>query len=307
MRHSFRLHAQRASWSAVLVLFVVLSLCPAAFAQAVDGARAMRHVEHLVALGPRAPGSKAIEEARKYIEQQVASFGLRAERQPFVAETPGGGLPMVNLLVKIEGRNQPPRQRVLLSGHYDTKRFLDRNFVGANDGGSSTALLLEFARVLSLARPGLDVWVVFFDGEEAIGTWSDSDSLYGSRHLAREMQRSGELSAVRALINVDMIGDRDLQLVSEYYSDRRLLQMAREVAAALGKPSLFGRDVLAIEDDHVPFVRRGVPSLNLIDFDYGPGNRYWHTEEDSLDKLSPDSFRTVGALVLGILKRLDAE
>jgi glutaminyl-peptide cyclotransferase len=291
----------------LLLAFLPALLSPAALALQLDGGRAMKHAERLVAMGPRAPGSKAIEQARRYIQQQIASLGLHAERQQFIAATPGGGLPMVNLIVKIEGRSKGERQRVLVTGHYDTKRFLDRNFVGANDGGSSTALLLELAREFSRKPAMHDVWIVFFDGEEAIGMWSDTDSLYGSRHLAREMQRSGELANVRAVINVDMIGDRELQLVSEYYSDRQLLLIAREVASVLGKPTLFSRDVLAIEDDHVPFVRRGVPSLNLIDFEYGPGNRYWHTEHDSLDKLSGDSLRTVGNLVLGIVKRLDEE
>lgn len=273
----------------------------------VDGGRALRHVERLVALGPRAAGSRQLEQARKYIEQQVAAVGLKAERQAFRALTPGGELPMSNLLVKIPGNATGRGKRVLISGHFDTKRFLDRNFVGANDGGSSTALLLELARVLAARRPRLEVWIVFFDGEEAIGTWSDTDSLYGSRHLARVLHASGELATVRALINVDMVGDRNLQLLDEYYSDRALRQYARDVARAMGKPGLLMTESLAIEDDHLPFVQRGVPSLNLIDFDYGPGNRYWHTEEDSLDKLSAESLATVGRLVLGILARLEAE
>ncbi|MCW5964494.1 MAG: M28 family peptidase [Bryobacterales bacterium] len=273
----------------------------------VDGAQAMRHVEKLVAIGPRAAGSKQLEAARRYIEAQIAATGLQVERQPFAAATPGGPLQMANLLVKIPIRGSNSAQRVLISGHYDTKRFLDRNFVGANDGGSSTALLLELARVLSKSPPLLEVWIVFFDGEEAIGTWSDTDSLYGSRHLAQHMQLTGELAKVRALINVDMVGDRDLQLLDEYYSDARLRTLAREVAGAMGKPRLFTAQSFAIEDDHVPFVRRGVPALNLIDFDYGPGNRYWHTDQDSLDKLSAESFATVGRLVLGILSRLEQE
>lgn len=284
-------------------------LVPTAVTQgiSVDGARALRHVEKLVALGPRAAGSRQLEQARSYIEAQVAATGLQAVRQNFNAATPGGPLPMANLLVKIPGRTSGKGKRVLITGHYDTKRFLDRNFVGANDGGSSTALLLELVRVLSAQRPAIEVWIVFFDGEEAIGTWSDTDSLYGSRHLAREMQQAGKLTEIRALINVDMVGDRDLQLLDEYYSDPQLRQYAREVARSLGKPGLMMNETLAIEDDHLPFARRGVPTLNLIDFSYGPGNRYWHTAEDSLDKLSPESLQTVGKLVLGILSRLGQE
>lgn len=292
-----------------LTLWFALLVCVARSAEipGVKGSLAMRHVERLVAIGPRAAGSKQIEAARRYIEGQVAATGLKAERQPFTAATPGGPLPMANLLVKIPSRGNRSAQRVLISGHYDTKRFLDRNFVGANDGGSSTALLLELARVLSKSRPLLEVWIVFFDGEEAIGTWSETDSLYGSRHLAQHLQRSGELAKVRALINVDMVGDRELQLLDEYYSDARLRMLAREVAGAMGKPRLLTSESFAIEDDHLPFVRRGVPALNLIDFDYGPGNRYWHTEQDSVDKLSAESFATVGKLVLGILSRLEEE
>jgi Zn-dependent M28 family amino/carboxypeptidase len=273
----------------------------------VDGARALRHVERLVAMGPRAAGSRQLEQTRQYIETQVAAVGLKAQRQPFRAATPGGPLPMANLLVKIPGSRGDTAPLVLLSGHFDTKRFLDRNFVGANDGGSSTGLLLELTRVLAARRPQLNVWIVFFDGEEAIGSWSDSDSLYGSRHLASTLQAQGELTRVRALINVDMVADRDLQLLDEDYSDRTLRRYAREAARAIGKPSLVMAESLAIEDDHVPFVRRGVSALNLIDFDYGPDNRYWHTADDSLDKLSADSLSTVGRLVLEILRRLEQE
>lgn len=296
-----------ASLAGIAVLWVLVApqgVC--ADAHGVDGRRAMRHVEHLVAIGPRAAGSRQLEQARKYIEREVAAISLAVERLPFNAATPGGPLPMVNLLVKIPGKAPGDGRPVLITGHYDTKRFLDRDFVGANDGGSSTALLLELARVLSAQRLAFDVWVVFFDGEESIGTWTETDSLYGSRQLAQEMQRSGQLAKIRTLINVDMVGDRDLQLVDEYYSHRALRQLAREVAVAMGKPRLFGDGLMAVEDDHLPFVQRGVPALNLIDFDFGPGNRYWHTAEDSLDKLSAESFQTVGSLVLGILKRLES-
>lgn len=290
------------------LLLALLALACALGGQAprIDGARAMRDVEALVAIGPRSSGSRNIETARLYIEKQIEAAGLSVSRQSFNAQTPAGALPMTNLIVRIPGSGNTS-SRVLLTGHYDTKRYLDRNFTGANDGGSSTALLLEFARILARKPPRLDVWIVFFDGEEATGVWTDTDSLYGSRHLAHELRRTEELSQVRALINVDMIGDRDLQLANEYYSHPRLKDLARETARAMGKARLFDRQEMAVEDDHLPFARLGVPTLNLIDFSYGPDHSYWHSEEDTVDKLAAASFVTVGELVLGILERLEAE
>lgn len=271
----------------------------------VDGDRAMAHARKVVGFGPRVSGSPAIAALRGYILAELRKTGLTVEERKFHAQTPAGVLPMVNLIAKIPGNSG---RHILLTGHYDTKRFTDFHFVGANDAGSSTALLLELAAVLS-KRPSSaalsdEIWIVFFDGEEAVGEWTDTDSLYGSRRLAGELEREGKLKNIRALINLDMIGDRDLSLVRDYFSTASLRDLAIQVAAAQGHKNLFDPEMGAIEDDHIPFAKLGVPVLDLIDFSYGPSNSWWHTKDDTLDKLAPRSFETVGNLVLGILDRL---
>lgn len=272
----------------------------------VDGDRAMAYARRIVAFGPRISGSPAIASLRNFIAGELRGKAISLEERPFTAKTPAGDVPMVNLIARIPGNSG---RRILLTGHYDTKRIPGVNFVGANDAGASTALLLELATVLS-KRQGAsgrsdEIWIVFFDGEEAVGAWSETDSLYGSRRLAEELEREGKLGSIRALINLDMIGDRDLNLALEYNSTTALRDLAVEVAAAQGHRDLFDRQMSAIEDDHIPFGRRGVPVLDLIDFSYGPGNAWWHSEGDTIDKLAPSSFRIVGDLVLGIIDRLN--
>lgn len=296
-----------ASECRALMLLLLLAAFVYGQAARIDGERAMRVVEDLVRIGPRSAGSQKLEDTRRYIEEQVKSIGLTVSRQAFDAATPIGKIPMANLIIRIPGTNNPSGARVLLSGHYDTKRYLDRNFVGANDGGSSTALLLEFARVLAKKPPKIDVWIVFFDGEEAIGTWTDSDSVYGSKHMALELRRSGDAPKIRAVINVDMIGDRNLQLLNEHFSTEKLRNLAHDVARKMGKPDLFAAPLMPLDDDHVPFLRLGMPAIDLIDFDYGPNHSYWHTDEDTVDKLAASSFVTVGELVLRMLERLENE
>ncbi len=270
-----------------------------------NGERAMVFARSAASFGPRPSGSPAIEGLRRFILRELRGNGIPVEEQRFTARTPAGDVPMVNLIARIPGNSG---QRILLTGHYDTKRIQGIQFVGANDGGSSTALLLELATVLSKRKgatgSGPEIWIVFFDGEEAVGDWSETDSLYGSRHLASQMEREGRLRSIRALINLDMIGDRDLNLVLEYNSTAALRNLAVEVAAAQGHPDLFDRHLSAIEDDHIPFAKLNVPVLNLIDFSYGPRHAWWHSEADTIDKLSPASFGIVGNLVLEIVDRL---
>ena len=270
-----------------------------------DGGRAMSFARAAAAFGPRPSGSPAIEGLRRCILHELRGNRIPVEEQRFTARPPAGDVPMVNLIARIPGNSG---RRILLTGHYDTKRMQGIQFVGANDGGSSAALLLELAIALSKRKAAIgsrpEIWIVFFDGEEAVGDWSETDSLYGSRHLASQMEREGQLRSIRALINLDMIGDRDLNLALEYNSSAALRDLAVEVAAAQGHPDLFDRHLSAIEDDHVPFAKLNVPVLNLIDFAYGPRHAWWHSEADTIDKLSPASFRIVGNLVLAIVDRL---
>ena len=189
----------------------------------------------------------------------------------------------------------------MITGHYDTKLYPKRNFIGANDGGSSTGLLLELARSLAKQPRVDDVYIVFFDGEEAVGEWSDRDSVYGSKHLADRWRKEGFLPKIKALINVDMIGDKNLNIKQEPTGNAKLNRLVWGVAADLGYSKYFVDDSLEIEDDHLPFVKAGIPAIDIIDFDYPP----WHEDDDTLDKLSAASLEIVGKVVLESIKRLE--
>jgi glutaminyl-peptide cyclotransferase len=262
----------------------------------VDGAAALRHVERLVAIGPRVAGSAGGERARAYIVAELRRSGIEAEVQGFEASTPHGRLRMANVIARLPGRRSDV---IVLAGHYDTKLFKSFRFVGANDGGSSAALLIELARRLAKAPREYTVWVVWFDGEEAFETWTAGDSLYGSRHLAGELERTGRLP--RALVLLDMIGDRDLNIRRDTYSTPWLSDILWASAARLRHGRHFLNDPLPVEDDHAPFLKAGVPAALLIDFDYPP----WHTADDTLDKVSAQSLAIVGDVVLDALPSIE--
>jgi Zn-dependent M28 family amino/carboxypeptidase len=218
---------------------------------------------------------------------------------------------MTNVVAEWPGRGT---EIVAVGGHYDTKVFEKFRFVGANDGGSSTALLIELGRALAprlrAEPPQSTRWLVFFDGEEAQVEWTATDSLYGSRALVAALRASGELSRLRALIVADMIGDRDLRVRRETQSTPWLSELVWATARRLGFARHFPDDPQVVQDDHVPFLDAGVAAALLIDFDYGgsPGrNAYWHTPEDTLDKLSAESLRVVGTVILEILPAVEAE
>jgi Zn-dependent M28 family amino/carboxypeptidase len=194
-----------------------------------------------------------------------------------------------------------------LAGHYDTKRFDGFDFVGANDGGSSAAVILELARGVARLEPPppVTVWLVLLDGEEALLQWSDTDSRYGSRHLAERLEASGELKRVQAFILVDMVGDRGLGIQRDMYSAPWLQDLVWAHAQRLGHSDHFLESRIYIEDDHLPFAQRGVPTVDLIDFQYGPTNSFWHSPEDTLDKLSAGSLQAVGETLLSVLTELD--
>jgi len=267
-----------------------------------DGARAFKDLEQLVALGPRPPGSPALERAREYITAQLETGGLEVQRDPFTASTPVGRIPMVNIVGVLSGTSS---KVVIVAGHYDTARLEGMAFVGANDGGSSAAELLELARVLSKHRHVLTYWLVFFDGEEALEHWSKTDSLYGSRHLAEELATAGRLAQVRALILVDMVAGRQLHILEESNSTPWLREIVLKKARQLGYASSFDGGQFPVEDDHLPFVQKGVSAVDIIDL--APFQAYHHTAQDTLDKCSPDSLAIVGRVVLATLEDLEGK
>jgi Zn-dependent M28 family amino/carboxypeptidase len=218
----------------------------------------------------------------------------------FTASTPDGPVEMKNIIARFPGSS---RRALVVTGHYDTKK--QPRFVGANDGGSSTGFLLELARIAAARKWTDDIYLVWFDGEEAFHEWTDTDSLYGSRHLAERWARDGMLAQIKALINVDMIGDRDLDLVKVTNSSPELLQTVWKGAYDLGYGRYFTDSEGPVDDDHVPFLNRGVNALDVIDFDYGPSNSWWHTSDDTVDKLSAHSFQVVGDVLIAVLSKLD--
>jgi Zn-dependent M28 family amino/carboxypeptidase len=267
-----------------------------------SGASALRFTAAAVDFGPRPPGSAAIQKLQKYILSSLRQCQCEVSEDSFTARTPKGPIAMKNIIARFRGNSG---RAIAITGHYDTKLFPQFRFVGANDGGASTGFLLEMARVLAGKPRKDDVYLVWFDGEEAIGEWSDTDGLYGSRRLADRWAADGTARRLKALINVDMIGDKDLRILKEYNSSPVLGRLVWQVAADLRYASHFSNETLAIEDDHMPFVRIGVPALNLIDFSYGPNHSWWHTSQDTMDKVSAESLLIIGDVLLETIRRLE--
>ena len=219
-----------------------------------------------------------------------------------MGQTPRGPIAMKNIIAKFKGNSD---RIVVISGHYDTLRMPAIEFVGANDGGSSAGFLLALAEILSEKRLHDNVWLAFFDGEEAIVRWQGVDHTYGSRHQAAQWSLDGAAERIKALINVDMIGDADLRLLYEEQSTPWLRELIWSTGVQLGYEDLFAdRQPVFIDDDHASFLAVGIPAVNLIDFNYGLGNRYWHTEHDTIDKLSEKSFAAILHVVLETLNKL---
>jgi hypothetical protein len=263
----------------------------------ISGEKAFAHARRLVEFGPRPSGSEAIEKSREYIEDQLRRLGWQVTRQAFTDDTPRGKVQFINLIAK-SPRNAAPL--FLLCSHYDTKTFDAIKFVGANDGGSSTGLLLELARVIG-QHPNLaaKIELIFFDGEEAYDHFSESDGLYGSRYFARQLQGSRP-KQLRGGILFDMVGDRSLNVTLPADSPPEIARDIFAAAEALKLRSFFtylDRDMI---DDHSPINAIGIPTIDLIDFDYP----WWHTAGDTIDKISPDSLQIVGSVALYYLSEI---
>jgi len=259
-----------------------------------SGEKAFAHVQRLIDLGPHPAGSNAIDKARGYIEEQLRHSGWQITRQAFTEDTPRGKIEFVNLIARFSGDGNAAPSSFLLCSHYDTKLFKAIRFVGANDGGSSTGLLLELARVIG-QHPNLakNIELVFFDGEEAYENFSDTDGLYGSRYFAKQLQ-SGGAKQFRAGILFDMVGDRSLGITLPADSPAALARDIFAAAEALKLRNYFSyldRDLI---DDHAPLNAIGIPTIDMIDFDYP----WWHTADDTIDKISAQSLQIVGSVAL---------
>jgi len=282
-------------------LLTLLVLLPVASSADFNGTEALDFTRKAVAFGPRPPGSEANQKLQGYIESQLKTLHCQVSFDAFTANTPSGRVAMRNIIAKFPGSSG---RALVVTGHFDSKPMPGRVFLGANDGGSSTGFLLELARVVNAMPHADDIVLVWFDGEEAYGEWSDTNGIYGSKHLAEKWSRDATLARIKALINVDMIGDEDLGILREGNSTPALLALVWKTAHDLGYGKYFLDTGFATEDDHLPFLKKGVNALDLIDFDYGPNNAYWHTEKDTMDKLSAHSLEVVGNVVVAVLRKL---
>lgn len=276
---------------------------PARAAQAkpvFDGGRAYQHLRQVVSFGPRPSGSAALEQTRKYIIEQLKTIGINATEQAFDAQTPIGRIRMVNIIATIPGAR---KERIILGGHYDTKPIKEFRFVGASDGGSSTAFLLEAARVFKGKMNTFTVELVFFDGEEAMVEWTGTDHTYGSRYYVENARKTGTLATLKAMVLVDMIGDRSLKIRREGTSTAWLTDVIWAAARRIGHGGIFVDESFEIGgDDHWEFLAAGVPAVDVIDFDYPA----WHQPNDTLDQVSARSLEIVGAVLIEAWPQIEA-
>lgn len=278
-------------------------------AAAFNGERAMEHVKVQVDIGPRIPGSPELAKTREYIVGSLKSSGLTVTTDEFSTSTPIGEKKMVNITAEVPGES---KEVIIISSHYDSKYYKDMKFVGANDPGSSVGTLLEIARVLGAnqQKPKLTYWLVFFDGEEAFCEgWDDCskpgspDNTYGSRHYVAQLRKSNELTRLRAMVLLDLMGYKNLELGRDTLSTRWLQDIIWRTAKEIGHGKYFiDRPEGVGSDDHEPFLRAGIPAVDLIQLN---GYRYWHTAEDTIDKVSAQSMKIVGETVLASLPKVE--
>lgn len=270
----------------------------------VDGKRAFQYAGDIVKFGPRPIGSDTHRKVEDYIKSHLQ--GMQIEEDKFTANTTAGNFPLNNIIAKIPGKKDGI---IVLASHYDTNYPLrNEDFVGANDGASTSGLLLEFANQLkSKPNDGYSIWLLFTDGEEATVEWSDADSVYGTKHLAKKWQQDGTAQKIKAFILLDMIGDKDLGVERESNSTPWLMDVIGRAAQRTGNQSYFFAREEAVNDDHLPFKNIGVPVADLIDLQYGFNNLYHHTTEDKMDKISPNSLQVVGDTVLESIRALNTK
>ena len=285
----------------MLVAAITATMTAQTPASTFNSARAWADLKAQVACGPRPSGSTALNRCRQYIVSELRKIGIEPRQQMFVPKTPMGEIGMMNVIGTIPGARP---ERIVLASHYDTKRAPNFRFVGASDGASSTAALLELARVLKGRRNAYTIELLFLDGEEAVNwDWQDPDNTYGSRYYVQAAQQANQLRSIKALLLLDMIGAKDLVVERDANSTPWLTDIIWDTAGKLGYRSTFTNTLTAMEDDHLPFVRAGVPSVDIIDLNhYG---RFWHTAQDDLDHVSERSLKIVGDVVLAALPQIE--
>jgi len=269
---------------------------------AIDANRAWQYVKEVVKFGERPIGSANHKKLEAYILAHLK--GDEVESDSFTADTVAGKFPVDNIIAKYPGTKDGI---IVIAGHYETNLpLLGTGYVGANDGGSTTAILLELANQLrGKKRDGYSVWLVWTDAEEAVRKWTDTDSLYGTKHLAARWQQDGTAQKIKAFLLTDMIGDANLNIDRDANSTPWLENVIYEAATRLGYQSHFFAREIGVEDDHKPFLKIGVPCADIIDLNYGYDNVFHHTPQDTIDKLSPKSLEIAGVVVLETVRILD--
>jgi glutaminyl-peptide cyclotransferase len=268
----------------------------------IDAGKAFAGMEKLALTTPRFSGSEGAAKAASMLADAARAAGASGvETQEFQADSPAGKTVFRNVIACVPGKS---RDFAVIGGHYDSKKIDSApNFQGANDSGSSTGVMLAMAEAAAKSpdKPPLSLRFVFFDGEECLYEYGPNDGLHGSRHYAESLKRSGELKMCRAVIVLDMVGDKDLKIAPPVNSTGWLRDRLFKCAAELGNSGFFVESKASILDDHQPFLDAGLPALDVIDFDYGPSNSYWHTSADSVDKIDPKSLKITGDTVLRLL------
>lgn len=310
MTPSTSLRVLRGTLALCAFLFLPLLPCPAQTPKStkISGAATLTLTKEFLAAAPkRFNGSPGHIAAENFIKAHFAAEEKdhRYEVDSFSASTPAGQQSMRNIIVKYPGKKDGI---IVLATHYETNYPLkDISFVGANDGACTSALLMQIGQYLRTHPPqGYSIWLLFTDGEEAVRTWGPQDSLYGSRHLAAKWSQDGTISHIKALLLADMIGDKNLDIDLDGNSTPALIQLLKQAAKNTNHLNAIGKDTQPIEDDTVPFAKRGVPVLDVIDYDYGPHDNahpdgYHHTSEDTIDKLSAQSLQTSADLFLELI------
>jgi glutaminyl-peptide cyclotransferase len=274
------------------------------------GEAAWGHLEQQIGFGPRPSGSAAIAQTRAYLLAELKAMGIQAREQAFEGRTPNGPVRMVNVIATIPGRRP---DRLALASHFDTKRtpFLGgytgtrvTRFVGASDGASSTAVLLELGRALAARQNEYTIELIFFDGEEAVVEWQGQDNTYGSRHYVQAAQQDGSLRTLKALVLLDMVGDKNLNIKRETTSTPWLTDTIWAAARGLGYTAEFNNELFTIGgDDHFPFLAAGIPAVDIIDFDYP----HWHEATDDIQNVSRQSLQVVGNAILAAIGPIEQQ
>lgn len=284
----------------------------AALHDAFDSQEAYAYTAQVAGFGERWPGSPGHQKTEDLIHQVLQKDGAQVEADDFMASTPRGPVPVHNIIGKFNVTADPKQPIFILAGHYDT--LFKKGFIGANDGASSTAILLAFADALAHEKTKMQIWLVWTDLEEAIESFTNGDGLYGSTHLARKLSSEGLVPRIRGFFLLDMIGDKDLNVARETNSSEALQRIIYRAAAQLGYDNYFFRYDANIIDDHAPFLQAGIPAVDVVDAEYGPVGpqydamgEYHHTNLDTMDKVSQHSLEVVGRTILLTIEFIDAQ